>query len=429
MSILFSAKRIFGVVFILLILSFICVIDVRPVNAATISVNTTEDQNNTDTEHCSLREAITAAETDTVYGGCTAGSGADDSITVPGGIYTIDDQLPSITTTIFINGASAETTIIQASSCNPTQETCENDHEMFWISESGNLNLNNLTLRNGKNTGDLNGGAIYNAGTLGITNSILTNNIGTYGGVIMSSGAVGIIGSTLSANRGDSGGAIYISSTGWLGIGFSTLSANLAYNGGAIYISTAGELDVVSSTFWGNFAAQGGAINSNGNSDIRNSTFSENYAAEDGGAFYNNDDAYVIHCTFSDNISAYGGAGIENTENGWLDLRNAIITNSVGGIDCNNNGDIVEGTNKFVQDGSCDAWFSGDPLLGPLADNGGPTQTHALLIGSPAIDNASLADCEPIDQRGVNRPQGPGCDFGAYEWLPVIPTYLPLILK
>ena len=59
-----------------------------------------------------------------------------------------------------------------------------------------------------------------------------------------------------------------------------------------------------------------------------------------------------------------------------------------------------------------------DPLLGALADNGGPTQTHALLTGSPAIDAAGdcVADLSiTTDQRGISRPQGTACDIGAFE--------------
>jgi hypothetical protein len=56
-----------------------------------------------------------------------------------------------------------------------------------------------------------------------------------------------------------------------------------------------------------------------------------------------------------------------------------------------------------------------DPRIGPLADNGGPTRTHALLLGSPAIDAASTPDCPTTDQRGVLRPQGAACDIGSYE--------------
>jgi hypothetical protein len=54
-------------------------------------------------------------------------------------------------------------------------------------------------------------------------------------------------------------------------------------------------------------------------------------------------------------------------------------------------------------------------VLGPLQDNGGPTWTHALLPGSPAIDRGEAGQCPATDQRGVSRPQGAGCDLGAFE--------------
>jgi hypothetical protein len=69
-----------------------------------------------------------------------------------------------------------------------------------------------------------------------------------------------------------------------------------------------------------------------------------------------------------------------------------------------------------VEDGSCSASLSGDPKLGALADNGGPTQTHALLGGSPAINAGDDVICPTTDQRGIVRPQGEHCDIGAYEY-------------
>ena len=90
-------------------------------------------------------------------------------------------------------------------------------------------------------------------------------------------------------------------------------------------------------------------------------------------------------------------------------------------------GAIVSAGHNLDGDGTCNLTAAGDisavdPLLGPLADNGGPTETHELLPGSPAIDAIAVADCvdldgEPVvtDQRGVARPQGVACDIGAFE--------------
>ena len=73
------------------------------------------------------------------------------------------------------------------------------------------------------------------------------------------------------------------------------------------------------------------------------------------------------------------------------------------------------GNLEFPADASCPFEARADPRLGPLADNGGPTETRALLTGSPARDRGSDAGCPATDQRGVARPQGSRCDIGAYE--------------
>ena len=80
--------------------------------------------------------------------------------------------------------------------------------------------------------------------------------------------------------------------------------------------------------------------------------------------------------------------------------------------------EITGNVRNLVQDGSCEAEFSGDPLLGPLADHGGLTRTMALLAGSPAIDAGDAAASLPADQRGVARPQGGAPDIGAFELRP-----------
>jgi hypothetical protein len=83
---------------------------------------------------------------------------------------------------------------------------------------------------------------------------------------------------------------------------------------------------------------------------------------------------------------------------------------------------LISGGHNLIQDDTCNPVASDligvDALLGSLADNGGPTQTHALLAGSPAIDAGDDSVCPATDQRGVARPQGGACDIGAYELVP-----------
>jgi hypothetical protein len=84
-------------------------------------------------------------------------------------------------------------------------------------------------------------------------------------------------------------------------------------------------------------------------------------------------------------------------------------------------GSVGTNSNNLVGGGSCGPAYSDDPMLGPLADNGGPTLTHALLPGSPAIDAIPAISCTlPTDQRGALRPivqtsSDTPCDIGAFE--------------
>jgi CSLREA domain-containing protein len=396
--------RCFFILLVLLVFFIDCAVDVSPVSANTITVNITydEDVNNTD---CSLREAVIAANTDAAYNGCTGGSGTD-IISLSAGTYTVDSQLSDINTEIEINGADPTATIIQASGCNPTVESCTNDHQLVYVeSPSGKLILNNLTLQYWKNTTGIEvdyGGAIFNKGTLNISNCIFY------------------------ANQAKRGSAFYNFSTGTMTITNSTFLSNMAYypsdyaNGGAVY-NYDGTLFIENSTFSGNKADYGGAIYNYGTEVIiKNSTFSGNSADTSGGGIINYGTATITNCTFSGN-SATDGAGIYNGHTYILNFTNTIIANSVTGSDCSNiSGTIVTNVNNLVEDGSCGATYSGDPSLGALADNGGPTQTIGLLFGSTAIDAGNLAACPATDQRGVSRPQGSGCDIGAFELIPAV---------
>ena len=108
-------------------------------------------------------------------------------------------------------------------------------------------------------------------------------------------------------------------------------------------------------------------------------------------------------------------------------MTNNIIANSSSGGDCVNFGIISVNNSNLIEDNSCSPMFSGDPLLAPLADNGGATFTHTLLSGSPAIDAADSAACLATDQRGVARPQNNECDIGAFEASNLI--FLPIIFN
>jgi hypothetical protein len=146
-----------------------------------------------------------------------------------------------------------------------------------------------------------------------------------------------------------------------------------------------------------------------------------------GGIFHIDGELSVTNSTFAQNVAPAGTASGILVATFGAPAR-ATITNSVlqgegGAFACAVEGGaaatLTSGGSNVISDGSCNPIASDqsatDALLGPLADNGGPTLTHALLVGSPAIEAADDGGCPATDQRGVTRPQGTSCDVGAFE--------------
>lgn len=223
------------------------------------------------------------------------------------------------------------------------------------------------------------------------------------------------------------GGGIHIQS-GKITITNSTFLDNNASSGGGIFVN-GGIVMIKNSAFLNNHAqVGGGAYNMYGTLLIANSTFSGNTASGFGGGVFNKYYLLTItNSTFAGNSAAQGGE-IYN-DSGTLNYTNTLLAGSPSGGDCVNYEMIGANIHNLVQDGSCAASLSGDPKLGPLANNGGSTQTMALLTGSPALDAGDDATCAAawvngLDQRGVARPQRAHCDIGAYEkqFDPAIPS-------
>ncbi len=202
------------------------------------------------------------------------------------------------------------------------------------------------------------------------------------------------------------------------------------WDGGAIGSETGSGLTVLNSTFTGNKARNGSAIIVEGAAVIANSTFYSN-TASGGGLGYGavtgggSPSLNLVNNTFSEN----SGSDLYDWGNAsTISLTNTILANSVSGGDCLLTSSLKKNVNNLIMDGSCSPALSGDPKLGPLADNGGRTQTMALLIGSPAINAGNDAACAaaPVngkDQRGNTRPNGAHCDIGAYEATVVFPVH------
>ncbi len=246
------------------------------------------------------------------------------------------------------------------------------------------------------------------------------------------------------------GGGIY-NNHSTLTVSSCILRGNSAKDGGGIFsdgTSGTATLTVSASTFSGNSAVfTGGAIESSGNLDTRDiatatisistSTFSDNSANYHGGAIYNVFSTLSVNAsTFSSNSATYSGGGILNAY-GPLEIGDTILNRGASGANiANGSGGTVTSHGYNLSDDNGGGFLTGtpdqintDPLLGPLQDNGGPTFTHALLSGSPAIDQGKR-DAIPgfglnTDQRGFprpvdfasipNAPGGDGSDIGAFE--------------
>lgn len=322
---------------------------------------------------------------------------------------------------VTINGAGAGATIVERNTSIPNCCT------IFRIEQPVTVTLNGLTIRNG--FGQSGAGIFISDGNANVTvrNSMIANNWAPYpsfGGGIYSQGKLTVSDSTFTDNRGGRGGG-GIFAVRDLTVVNSTFAGNgnPGEPGSGIY--AAGPTLISGSTFTGNVGAGALYIATAASAKITviNSTFSGNHPGGGywGGAIYakrqHDDKLEIISSTIVGN-SASAGGGIFNDDMS-VTIKNSIIANN-GGYNCSNT-PVSNGGNNLrwpSSDGSCVGTY-GDPKLGPLADNGGPTQTMALLTGSAAIDRGSCTDVAgatvATDQRGASRPAGATCDIGAYE--------------
>ncbi len=296
------------------------------------------------------------------------------------------------------------------------------------IYNDGRAGLSAVTVSNCTFTGnstEQSGGGIYNVvrgngnGTVVVNNSAFSSNSAAfYGGGIH----VDCVGSLLRR-------AV-------LQINNSTFSDNSAGSGGGISEVEGGMTNLVKGcTFNGNSAAYyGGAIWSEGETTIsvNASTFSGNSADDSGGAIGNYGVAIfnLASSTFSGNSASNSGGAIFNYD-GTMEIKNTLLkAGALGRTITNSNGSVTSPGYNLSSDGgggvltNATDQINADPLLGPLTNNGGPTWTHALLPGSPAIDQGKSFGLT-TDQRGAPRPYdvstianasgGDGSDIGAFE--------------
>jgi hypothetical protein len=278
------------------------------------------------------------------------------------------------------------------------------------------VTLSKVTVQNNQAAG--NGVIFIGAGKLTVSQSLITGNtVGAGGGgIFTSTGDVTIDSTTLSNNIATgAGGAINIGG-GTLTLSNSTISGNTSTAGGGIF-SYGGTVDVVNSTIANNSATTyyGGGIFNNGGgaTTISNSTITGNSAGKSGGGVSATGTLDIVSSIIALNTATISNPDIETDPVGTPLNANTSIIGVADGLTINGAGNLT-GT----------AGTPLDPLFNPagLADNGGPTQTIALLDASPAKNVGSNPLGLLTDQRGVGfaRDDGNGVDIGAFEILPAV---------
>jgi predicted outer membrane repeat protein len=353
----------------------------------------------------------------------------------------------SITDDLTLQGAGTDLTIIDGGNTTPG----------LTIGVGTNVYVRDLIIQNGLNT--IYGGGIRNQGTLELQDCIVQNNSAPGGGGIFSDQSITIDHCRINDNLATSygGGGLYIQAPLTMvdtTIHANTVDSHIALGGGMLVETETGEAVI-----------------------IRRTTISENtdivggMIGGGGGIYLAADElAYFANVTIAGNTTDFTGGGIVVAGAAGAYFQNSTIAgnhspgSSIGGVmayssvtynnsivayndlpQCGANfgGSHVSTTNNISSDATCNFTFKGDmqntdPLLGPLQDNGGPTQTMALLPGSPAIDEGGNGICDAIyvggvDQRGWTRPIDAdldgtvNCDIGAFEV--TLDLFLPLIMR
>ncbi|MFQ5488147.1 MAG: choice-of-anchor Q domain-containing protein, partial [Gammaproteobacteria bacterium] len=417
--------------------------------ANTITVNTKKD-GFADDGFCTLAEAIVTANSNSAVDStsCAVGGSGNDTIefVIPNGTIRLTGALPPITESLTIKGPGPDKLTLDG----------DNLHRVFFIDSGGNaqsVDISGLTIRSGKLFATSGAAISVTGDTLNLSDCVVSGNSALAGGGIFNSGGTVFIrsctisGNTASATQGGGNGG-GINNAGTMTLENSTVANNSATHwGGGIF--NGGTLTILNSTISGNDTPSfGGGIYHNGPAlNIANSTISGNSANESGGGLFTESTVIMNHVTITDNIAdnddnfAGSGGGITIDGSGFtVAINNSIVaSNKVGsgGLGANRDcsgtpsalGTFSSGGNNLFGDLSgCAGAAASDlvdtaPLLAALADNGGPSATHALLPGSPALEAIAPSACLSVsdDQRSVPRPQdgnndgSANCDIGAYE--------------
>ena len=374
--------------------------------ATTFTVNSTADGDDANKGNgicataggvCTLRAAISEAN---------AYSGGPHTVSVPAGTYLLAGTVGesnnvggdlNIAKAMTISGSGADSTIIDGSNRDRVMEV-----------SASSVSISGMTLRNGAAPSGETGGGIRYSGT----NLLTLSNIRITG-----------------CSSSFDGGGLYGNSGDMTITNLTISNCSATRKGGGLYINS-GIIQVSNATFSNNTAGtDGGGIHTQSGSGtvLTNVTISGNTTSGVGGGIYNQsgNGPTIVNSTIAYNSAATGGGIYASSGN--VILKNTILAYSSSGGNCS--GNIVSNGYNIDSGNSCPLSATGDrpntdPKLGVLQNNGGSMLTHALIIGSPAIDTATSVGAPATDQRGVPRPHGSAYDIGAYEGV-FVPAYQP----
>ena len=386
--------------------------------ATTIVVTTLADEDNGGIDPAlgsgtSLREAIAFANVDPYRL-------SGDTITFAAGLkgtIALSNALPAIAANVLtIDGPGAGVLTIDGQGASGIPSINARASGILSIKSGANVTVSGLTLAHGKAK------ATYYSG--GIVNNT------TYGGGIFNGGTLTLTGCTVSGSSATEGGGIW--NGGTLTLTGCTVSGNSAFNEGG-GIGNSGTLTLTDCTVSGNSATAGfgfgGGIGNSGTLTLTDCTVAGNTAPQSGGGIDNATGTLTLTDSTVSGNSAGAGGGIDNAT-GTVTLNNTIVAGNIGSVDAPN--DIeggVTGSYNLIgiggsggisggQDGNIVLTSLTGLGLSTLGDYGGPTQTMALLAGSPAIDagdNSLIPQGVTTDQRGAARIKGAAVDIGAFE--------------
>jgi hypothetical protein len=411
-----------------MLLASLIILPVRTSPAATFTVNSGFDVNDLEPGN-GLCVAYIVVIIPAVLAFCTLRGAIEEANELPGddvillgsGTYRLsiagrnEDQSATgdldITDSLQIIGAGADKTFIDADGI---------DRVFDIIGQGTTVSLSGLTIRGGAlpaGQPSSRGGGIRNRGNLSLDHVTVTGN------------------SLSTMINGDRGGGMYTDGPCW--ITDSTISDNQAASGAGIFNDMHGCLHISASSLINNYGGDSGGISNKGTAFLLNATLFANTATETGGlpgsAILNSGCMQLIHCTVAGNTTTPGSGAISASGN--LYLLNTLIANNPGG-NCSSQAGIISKDGNLDSDGSCG--LSGqmhdligvDPRLGPLRYNGGPTQTLAPLLDSPAIDAGVTLTAITTDQRSMTRPMRKASDIGAIEMynFSLAPCITPLLL-